>query len=445
MNDAVQIPAVTPAASGVDAHVSTDMLTNDVCDVDMSESVEQDAEKSGKRERTWEYYSSDTELEDAASSVELKKRGRPSKSAKTAKTAVKTKTKSSPKPRSRKSRKLIVADDTVAAGSDNSSPQTQKSFSNAETQTDSHTGITTSIQTEPQPAAAGDHSKEMSKAECSFMPSIEKCITALIAPVSADVGTLQSQLQHLTLFIQQLSAQVTILKAQITADVKVQSGVDSQHAVADAGDLSPAAAAAVIPAPNRHDELRQDVMTSVYIDLSLKERRAKNVVISGLACSNSDTAAVRNLLRSEFEYIEPIISCKRIGKPSAGKIQSIAVTLANKDQARYLIDNARRLRRSSDATVRQNVYLNADLTPSESRAAYELRCRRREQRQQSAGASRVFYRSAVGGVEESPSGVRSTLNPNSSAFLPSASAVRQSSVQQGQADGSQSVVSGRPC
>jgi len=47
----------------------------------------------------------------------------------------------------------------------------------------------------------------------------------------------------------------------------------------------------------------------------------------------------------------------------------------------------------------------------------------------------VFYRSAVGGVEEIQSGVRSTLNPNSSTSLPATSAAGQSSVQQGQGQG----------
>ena len=42
-----------------------------------------------------------------------------------------------------------------------------------------------------------------------------------------------------------------------------------------------------------------------------------------------------------------------------------------------MTSNARRLRQSSDDFIRQNVFINTNLTRAESKAAYELRCRRR--------------------------------------------------------------------
>jgi len=119
-------------------------------------------------------------------------------------------------------------------------------------------------------------------------------------------------------------------------------------------------------------------MTSVYLDLSLKERRAKNVVISGLSYSSSATEAVQQLLRSECNYSIPVVSCRWIGRPSTDRIQSIVVTLQSSDDAKHLIQSAKLLRESTDSVTRSSVYLNPDLTPSEARAAYELRCRRRE-------------------------------------------------------------------
>jgi len=58
----------------------------------------------------------------------------------------------------------------------------------------------------------------------------------------------------------------------------------------------------------------------------------------------------------------------------------LLVSLSTAEEASYLISNARHLRRSNNELVRKNIYINADLTPAEAKAAYELRCARRRQR-----------------------------------------------------------------
>ena len=48
------------------------------------------------------------------------------------------------------------------------------------------------------------------------------------------------------------------------------------------------------------------------------------------------------------------------------------------EDAAYLVANARVLRRSRDEMVKQTVFVSADLTPAEAKAAYDIRCRRRQ-------------------------------------------------------------------
>jgi len=134
------------------------------------------------------------------------------------------------------------------------------------------------------------------------------------------------------------------------------------------------------------EQLKQDLMAAMYVDLNSKKRRANNVIITGLQSRETDAkATVCKLLHDEFhwrtaELNEVVLSCRRIGKPRQDGIQPLLITLDSADSASYFIANAKKLRHSKDSGIRANVYISEDLTPSESKAAYEIRRRRREQR-----------------------------------------------------------------
>ena len=66
--------------------------------------------------------------------------------------------------------------------------------------------------------------------------------------------------------------------------------------------------------------------------------------------------------------------CKRIGRKIEGKVQPLLLVLTNIDSAREVLQNAKRLH-GHDRW--KNIFVNPYLTPSESRAAYEERQRRR--------------------------------------------------------------------
>ena len=69
--------------------------------------------------------------------------------------------------------------------------------------------------------------------------------------------------------------------------------------------------------------------------------------------------------------------CRRIDRQTDERLQPLLVTLESPNTS-YLVANARLLHGSRDQLVRQNVFISADLTPAEAKAAYEIRCRRRE-------------------------------------------------------------------
>jgi hypothetical protein len=89
-----------------------------------------------------------------------------------------------------------------------------------------------------------------------------------------------------------------------------------------------------------------------------------------------------NLCTTELQVQPDIISAKRLGHLQAGKIQPILVHLKQADQAKKLISKAKLLRRSSNSVVREQVFINLNLTKAEAATAYQIREQRRLAQQQ---------------------------------------------------------------
>jgi len=264
---------------------------------------------------------------------------------------------------------------------------------------------------------------------------VSECVAAQVLPLTSTIAALQAELQLTRATISMLSEQVTVIASTMSASTphcstchptdrppaSQTSSSPSQHATA----LNYAAAAGStqsqshnsLPDPNsqntaqntrqRHDprhEQKQDAVTAMYLDLNRKQRRANNIVISGLPPSDNDTTAVVELLKGEYEWDLaewPGVSverCRRLGRQQDNKPQPLLVTLYSAQQAEYFTKYAKFLRDSSNHTVRSNVFINADQTPAEAKAAYELRVQRRQraqrkQQRQDPSATRTFYRS----------------------------------------------------
>ena len=183
------------------------------------------------------------------------------------------------------------------------------------------------------------------------------------------------------------------------------------------------------------DDQRHDPVTAMYIDLSIKKQRGNNIVITGMPPAQSadlEIKSVIDLLTVEFGWdtdLCPGVSvarCRRLGKPQEGKFQPLLATLDTREQAEYYVKNASLLRHSTQPEIRNNVFINPDLTPSEAKAAFELRQRRRQRRQESAAATndpsaipgRTFYQSSSANkkqdksVHSPPVTIQQTLVPS---------------------------------
>jgi len=164
------------------------------------------------------------------------------------------------------------------------------------------------------------------------------------------------------------------------------------------------------PSAKPRNQSSQDAVTAMYVDLRRKQQRSNNIVITGLQYSDNDAVFVTELLEEEFgcdTEMWPGVSvakCQRLGKQQDNKLQPLLVTLDSRDQAEYYVRNARYLRSSNNQEVKNNVYINADLTPSEAKAAFELRMERKDKQsrqqngqvplnQNQSKPARTYYRS----------------------------------------------------
>jgi len=172
-------------------------------------------------------------------------------------------------------------------------------------------------------------------------------------------------------------------------------------------------------------QMHCNIVSAVYVDLEQRKKRANNVVTSGLTIDENydDKAVVTGIIYKEFGRQVTVKHCRRLGRKIDGKTQNLLVSLSSTDEASYLISNARQLRRSSNEFVRKNIYINADLTPAEAKASYELRCARRQRRPVSVGQnSGTRGRPNAAGPSSHQEGeataTSSSMNPSATVFTP---------------------------
>ena len=131
---------------------------------------------------------------------------------------------------------------------------------------------------------------------------------------------------------------------------------------------------------SQNNQKREDLMAAIYIEQKNKAKRASSFMITGLQTDNvkGDTELVVELCRNEFNVDVDIASTKQVGQLRDAKPKLLMVNLRTESEAQHIISSARQLRSSLDSNVKANVYINANLTPAEAKASYELRQRRRQ-------------------------------------------------------------------
>jgi hypothetical protein len=170
------------------------------------------------------------------------------------------------------------------------------------------------------------------------------------------------------------------------------------------------------------DSMKSELLSAVHVELDMKSKRSSNVVIHGLPSTpetaDSELSHVRDFLNVEFctgvQRLN-VVSCRRLGKRRGNgtvetdasttaimatpkKFQPLLVTLESSQQAKYVIDNARRLRKSVCEYTRDHIFINSDMTAAESKAAYEQRCRRREKQAARASTTAAGAADSRGGA-----------------------------------------------
>ena len=171
-----------------------------------------------------------------------------------------------------------------------------------------------------------------------------------------------------------------------------QRGASAQHKLATKpGQMSYSQALRV----QLGDDICKEVLSAVHIEMDIKSKRSNCVVVQGVSRSNgvagTDLDHIRDFLSVEFpDRPVKVESCKRLGQESQGqgRIQPLLVVMETSEQAKYIINTAARLRHSPIAYTRNNIFIGPFLTKAESRAAYELRCKRRAQRAARQSGSR---------------------------------------------------------
>jgi len=141
--------------------------------------------------------------------------------------------------------------------------------------------------------------------------------------------------------------------------------------------------------------VEQSVRRAVQTELSDKERRLKNVIVTGLAPSEfvSDDMLFLELCEENLSTKPLIIRdrCRRLGRVIEGKIQPLLVALHSADTVSELLRSAKELRKSSNSVVRSTVFINADMTTAERQLAFEQRVLRRKRAQSSLSAEALPF------------------------------------------------------
>ena len=176
-----------------------------------------------------------------------------------------------------------------------------------------------------------------------------------------------------------VSSQATASGASISSAAAISAPAGSNYRDAARKPI----ASIVSSVSTLKNDMTKDLLSAMYVDLEQKKRRANNIIISGLPVAVDDRQGVQSFLQVEFQEIAPnlqVASTRRLGRQQSDRIQPLLVTCSNVDDAQFILNNSRRLRKSANSLVRGQVYINPDLTKAEASAAFEMRQRRRAAR-----------------------------------------------------------------
>jgi len=241
----------------------------------------------------------------------------------------------------------------------------------------------------------GDHSiTSLSVSVQLELTELRKSVKELSAVVSdqkATINNLNSKLKFVLSFLDitdceqvcgNLGAVANVNAVNAVEDVQQSAQQSSQQTTQSVTYASTAATSHHNGGSGPPSKLRHAVAAAVYADQRDKERRAKTVVVSGLVPSqvDSDEIIFQRLCMLEFGVNPTIMYARRLGAIGGGRVRPLLIGLESVDNVSAILNQAKRLRTSTDVVTRDNVYINRNLTKVEEQLAYEERCRRRTRR-----------------------------------------------------------------
>ena len=100
-------------------------------------------------------------------------------------------------------------------------------------------------------------------------------------------------------------------------------------------------------------DVRAAVLTAVHNYLKAKDRRQRNINITGFKTTGDDKRAVSELLLYNLGVQVDIVSTRRPGQPHTGRVQLLQVVLSDASQAAKVLGLAKSLRHSTDESVKK--------------------------------------------------------------------------------------------
>lgn len=255
-----------------------------------------------------------------------------------------------------------------------------KTKASAESQQLMHDVIESVASQQTQESSSSDSDSEFSFNNSDVNQSAAgHCAADEIKRLQATVKTLQNKVDFLLSFLGITQSSLPTNNNKPThGSAKMASG--SQTAASNKTYASAAAAGV----HKLQGPVREAVLTTMYTELHARESMQNNIVVYGLGpvsdTSNAnDLENFSNICDVEFGFVPEIVKTNRLGKPNTGKIRPLLVSLKSEQECKHLLKNAKSLRNSGVEYTRNNIFLSAQLTRAERQAAYEARCRRREQ------------------------------------------------------------------
>ena len=304
-------------------------------------------------------------------------------------------------------RVLSTGDIANALSNDNGGPFTQpknarkrtkKAPSNASTQSGSQISSQSQSQSQTVQAsvAAAAAVAATASATSDTHESLQEQVSQLLATVQAQhecIDSLKCKLSFVMSFLDipdasnnavttSTSSPLTTSSRVVPDEPPVQAAAPHAASISYANAVGVPGNAQTSQSARQPTNFRQLVSTALAEERRERDRRAKSVIIMGLPSSSdvNDKTAVQQLCSTELGVELSVAYTRRLGVETQ-RARPLLVGLQSEQDAAHLLERAKGLRRSSDETVRRSIYINPNLSPEESRLAYEARCRRRERQQ----------------------------------------------------------------